>query len=544
MRFRLCLLLALLSSCPAQGLPEKKPLVVVVVVDQMRHDQWELYRDLYLPADGGGFRRLAEGGVDHARAFHDHYPTHTAVGHSSLSTGALPSVHGVVGNKRLSARGIAESAEDPDSPIVGAEGTRAPGYSPRDLTAPTLGDTLKRASGGRSKVVAVAFKDRTSVLLAGPSADGAFWNDEDTGNWVTSRFYAPDGKLAGFVEAWNQAHHPRQDFARVWRPELSPHPLPPPIGGQGDEAGVAGDYKGLGVGFPHTIDGGDPEKPGRDFYTPWSLTSNVDLALQAVDEYEMGADGIPDLLYVGIASLDRIGHAYGPDSPEALETLLQIDRAVARLLEGLDSRVGLKNCLVVLTSDHGVTPLPEHSRRLRTVSRRIELKSFQQRLQARLLRRWSAADFRLEMADPHLYLIPSPGKEAEKPAMLAALREEAEEVEGVLAALDSTALSQGRHRDTPYERAIARSLYPRRSGDLLLVLEPNTILGYSRGGGTNHGSTWTEDTHVPLLAYGWPKRGLETRTVAPRQLVSTICLTLGLTPPGGCEIDPLPWVDE
>jgi arylsulfatase A-like enzyme len=539
----LFLLLTPLSAAPF----EEKKLVVVVVVDQMRQDQLQLYRDLYLPAPRGGFRRLAEGGVSHTRAFHDHYPTHTAVGHSSLSTGALPSVHGIVGNKILSEDGIIEAGIDPDFPIVGAEGTEAEGYSPRQQTAPTLGNTFKRASGGRSKVVSVALKDRTAVLMAGTSADAALWFDDDTGNWVTSRFYAE--QLPAFVERWNKEHHPRADFGRVWSPELLPTLLPPSIGGEAALAGVARGYKGLDDRFPHVINGGHPEGPTGDFYaawahTPWAIDSTVRLALKALDEYKMGLDSTPDLLYVGIASLDKIGHTYGPDSPEALETLLQVDRGVAALLEGLEQRVGLKNCLVLLTADHGVTPLAEHSQSLRTRAQRVPLKPFRKRLEDRLLQRWARTDFRLELADPHLFVVPAAGKEGEKPAMLAALQDEIAQVEGVLAVFETAALARGEYRPAPYEVAIARSIFPGRSGDLLIVFQPNTTLGYSRPGGTTHGSSWTDDTHVPLLAYGWNKRGMENRTVAPRQLVSTICLTLGLTPPGGCEAPPLPWAEE
>jgi hypothetical protein len=457
-----------------------------------------------------------------------------------------------VGNRwlRLGDGRPVDAGLDPDFALVGGGKPGAPGFSPRDLKAPTLGDTFKRASGGRSRVVTVALKDRTSVLLAGPSADASLWFDEDTGNWVTSRFYSPDGTLAPYVTAWNKAHHPDADFARVWKPELSPSPLPPSTAGDGEIQGIAGDYKGIGATFPHRIDGGRPESPNSDFYiawthTPWALTSNVELALESVDFYGMGQDAAPDLLYVGIASLDKVGHVFGPDSPEALEMLLQIDRALATLLDGLDKRVGLNNCLLVMTSDHGVVPLVDHLQEFRTVAQRLPLAEVRQRLVQRLATRWSSQDYRLEISDPHIFLSPAPGKEAEKPAMLAMLKLELESIDGVLKALESENLAQGRHRDTSWESTIARSIFPGRSGDLLLICQPNTFLGFSRAGGTNHGSPWTDDTHVPLLMYGWPTpSGIERRTCAPRQLVSTICLALGLTPPGGCDAEPLPWAVE
>lgn len=531
--------------------PSPKPprLVVVLVVDQLRQDLLTIARPWMLPARQGGFRRLAEGGVEHTRAFHDHYPLHTATGHTSLSTGALPSVHGVVGNRWLrdGVERTVDAGVDGRYPIVGGGERSKQGYAPRDVLAPSLGDVMKRASGGRSQVVSVALKDRTSVLLAGASADVAVWFDEDSGAWVTSRYYAPDGALPPFLEAWNAQNHPDRDFGRSWASELLPSPHPPAVSGASARNGVAVGYVGLGAAFPHTIDGGGAEQRGKtSFYTawshtPWALRANLQVALEAVDFYALGADETPDLLYLGLSSLDKVGHVYGPDSPEAWEMMLQVDRELATLLDHLDRRVGLEHCRIALTSDHGVTPLVEHLGQLRTVAGRLPLREFQQTLRARLGRTWAPEDYHLVVADPHLFVTPRPGLESQKPAMLAELSQELSQMEGVSMVLSREQLLLGQHRGTWWERQIAASVHPQRSGDLLIVTGPNAILGFTLPGGTNHGNPWTDDTHAPLLMFGWPERGVDSRRCSPRQLVSTLCLTLGLTPPAGCEVEPLPW---
>lgn len=540
----LCLLtLSCQALPPNANAGADKKLVVVVVVDQMKQEQLERYRSLYLEPEQGGFRRLSQFGIEHQRAFHDHFPTHTAVGHAAIATGALPSVHGVVGNrwKRLGDGKLSDAGLDPASALVGGK-KGSPGYSPRDLTAPTLGDTLKQASNGRAKVVAVALKDRTAVLLGGPAADASLWYDEESGNWVTSRHYAPDGTLPPFVNEWNQERHPDKDFAKEWVPELLPTPLPASVSTNPD--GVAGNYAALGDVFPHKIDGGHPEGPGEDFYlawshTPWGLRSTVDLALQSLDFYQLGKEGPTDLLYVGLATLDRVGHSFGPDSPEALETLLQVDREVAKLLAGLEQKVGLNNCLIVLTADHGVTPLAPRLQELGSAAGQIPATPFRSRLEARLAKQWSG--YKLDITDPFIFLTTAAGKEADKPAMLEALKEEVLATEGILTVFDNSLLARGEHRGTTWESAAARSLFPGRSGDLSMIWRPNFQLGFATPGGTNHGTPWNDDSHVPLLMYGWPQRGPDSRTCAPRQIVSTICLTLGLTPPGGCDAPPLPW---
>jgi hypothetical protein len=540
---RLVLLLWVLLWVSAAAEPAKKKLVVLIVVDQLRFDHLSLYRDRLT---SGGFRRLAEDGIEHLRAFHDHFPAHTACGHTALATGALPSVHGVVGNRwlRTDQKQLMDAGLDHRYEVVGGK-PGSGGFSPHDILAPTLGDTLKWASRGQSKVVTVAMKDRAAVLLSGPAADASFWLDEETGNWVSSRFFAPDGALPPFVVAWNQEHHPDADFGRYWNPRLSPESVP-----RSRELSGIADYKGLGPSFPHRIDGGREQGPGPDFYvawthTPWGLDSNVQLALQSLDFYDLGRDDAPDLLNVGIATMDKVGHVFGPDSAESLEMLLEVDRALADLLDGLESRVGLDNCLVVLTSDHGVMPLAERLQEFRAVSARLPLLELRARLAAALAPRWSEDDFRLEIADPHIFVTPASGKEADKPAMLAVLAAELETVEGVLEVLDGERLALGQHRGTSWESTITRSHFPGRSGDLILVCRPNSLLGFTRPGGTNHGSPWTYDNHVPLLMHGWPRKGhQESRTCAPRQVVPTICLALGLTPPGGCDAEPLPWALE
>src|SRR5207248_3314192 len=69
-------------------------------------------------------------------------------------------------------------------------------------------------------------------------------------------------------------------------------------------------------------------------------------------------DDAPDLLAVSFSSTDYVGHDYGPDSPEVHEVLLRMDRVLDRLFQAVERTVGMGDTLVVLTSDHGVAPLP------------------------------------------------------------------------------------------------------------------------------------------------------------------------------------------
>src|SRR5579863_7730606 len=80
------------SSAP----PPKKPkLIVAVVVDQFRYDYLLRFRNDYT----SGLKKLLEQGAVFDDAHHIHYPTVTAVGHSTFLSGATPSMSGIVGNE-------------------------------------------------------------------------------------------------------------------------------------------------------------------------------------------------------------------------------------------------------------------------------------------------------------------------------------------------------------------------------------------------------------------------------------------------------------
>src|SRR5438552_16171747 len=91
----LTLLLAAVSSLTAQTQAPRKPkLLLAVVVDQFRYDYLLRFRSDYK----AGFARILEHGAVFTDAHHEHFPTVTAIGHSTFLSGATPSMSGIVGN--------------------------------------------------------------------------------------------------------------------------------------------------------------------------------------------------------------------------------------------------------------------------------------------------------------------------------------------------------------------------------------------------------------------------------------------------------------
>src|SRR3954466_1544082 len=135
-------------------------LVVVIVIDQFRADYLERFRDEFRP---DGFRLLMDRGAYFTDCYYDYANTHTAPGHATLGTGAYTNGHGIIGNEWYDPqrKKVVTSVEDDESKPVGAGKW---GASPRNLMATTLGDELKMATGGKSKVFGVALKSRSAIL--------------------------------------------------------------------------------------------------------------------------------------------------------------------------------------------------------------------------------------------------------------------------------------------------------------------------------------------------------------------------------------------
>jgi arylsulfatase A-like enzyme len=86
---------------------------------------------------------------------------------------------------------------------------------------------------------------------------------------------------------------------------------------------------------------------------------------------------------------------------------------------------------------------------------------------------------------------------------------------------------------------VVRGHHPKRSGDLVYTLEAGW---YSAGSmqGSTHGSTYTYDTHVPMLFYGAGiKHGSTVRYHPVTDIAPTLSILLGIRFPNGCTGQPI-----
>src|SRR5262249_3688520 len=109
---------------------------------------------------------------------------------------------------------------------------------------------------------------------------------------------------------------------------------------------------------------GGLKEPGRTshdavYASPFGNEVLLGLVKKAIDAEKLGTQDVPDLLCVSFSCNDAVGHVWGPDSQEVLDTTLRSDALVKELLDTLDAKVGKGKYILAMSSDHGVCPLPE-----------------------------------------------------------------------------------------------------------------------------------------------------------------------------------------
>lgn len=533
----LLLTLLLPAWAPAGEAPARPDLVVVISLDQFPAAYLERFRPFFGP---DGFNRLLRG-ANFTECHYKHSITKTGPGHASMLTGVHANVDGIIANEWLvRSWPVPEQincVEDRDSPLVGLppRATRSPGgileakagRSPRNLVAPTIGDALKEVYGGRSKVFGVADKDRAAILMSGRRADGAYWTEE--GRVVTSTYYRR--ALPGYFTALNGERRVDQTFGQVWE-RLLPAEVYEATQGPDD---APGEYTGMGLTrtFPKKIDGGQT-KVGKEFYdaydnTPWNNEFVAEMARQVIINEKLGEpDGAPDLLAIGFSQTDKIGHNYGPYSHEVMDSVVRLDRILSDLFHFIDAKVGLQRCTLVLTSDHGVAPLPE---REPGKGGRIKSASLDGPVYAALDaefgalangERWAARDGLGYHINPAALAQKKLGAGAVEAVIQRALLK-VPEIAEVFTRSELVAAAPL----SPIGEAMRLSFYPPRSPDVLIVLKPFFIDRIEPG--TTHGTPYEYDNHVPLLWWGCGvKAGRHTEPIGVNDLAPTLGCLLGL----------------
>lgn len=534
MAFLGCCSIYSVSAQQASAIGVQRPkLVVGIVIDQMRWDYLYRYQKRYTDS---GFMRLLNEGFSCENTVIPYVPSVTAIGHTCIYTGSVPSIHGIAGNNFVKNGEKVYCTDDDTVKPVGSN-SEAGLMSPRNLWVTTIGDEMKIASNGRAKVVGVALKDRASILPAGHNPDGAFWFDDKSGNFITSTYYM--NQLPKWVEAFNGKKLPEHYLSEKWN---TLYPKDTYIESTSDE----NEYEnGIKKGVKATLPLNLPELYKKYGYniirnTPFGNSLTFDMAKAAIDGEQLGADDETDLLAVSCSSTDYIGHQVGTHAVETEDTYLRLDKAIADFLSYLDAKVGKGNYLVFLSADHGAM---NNARFLQ--DRRIPAGNWDDGVAAKKLNEVLAKEYpntgdlvktvmnyqvffnREVIKNQHLDFAKI------KQTVVDFLKEDS----CVLYACDmEKTMTESIPEEVKYR--IVNGYNRERSGDIQIVLKPNF---YTHGmKGTDHGAWNLYDTHIPLVFMGWGiKHGATTKRTFMTDIVPTIGALIHVQAPNGCVGQPI-----
>lgn len=535
----LLLLGALTHSATAQSKPTQKQaadrphIVVGMVVDQMSWDY--LYRFNH-HFGSGGFRRLMSEGFNCHNARIDYIPSVTAIGHATVYTGSVPSIHGIAGNDFYNDGKPLYCTQDSTVTSVGAPNSTAGQMSPRNMRVTTITDELRLATNFRSKVIGVALKDRGAILPAGHSANAAYWYDDKNGGFITSTYYMD--KLPRWVERFNERHNAESYLSRSWQPSLH---IKEYSESEPDANRYEGDwdsktpatlpvntkalYKAQGAGIIRT--------------TPSGNTITLDMAKAAIEGESLGErKDETDFLAVSLSSTDYIGHKFGTFSVELEDTYIKLDRELADLFAYLDKKFGKDGYLFFLTADHAaghnITFLEDH---------KLPGRAFRSKRAAQVADSVARAvlgtdesviinvkNYQVFFDEARLDAL-----KADRNKLYCAVARAIEKIDGVAYAVPS-ALGNVAGLPEEIRYRIVNGYNRSRSGAVTIVLHPGW---YSHNSdkvatGTTH-SVWAPyDTHIPLIFMGHGiKAGQLYREVHMTDIAPTLAFLLKTQIPSG-----------
>lgn len=541
--FSLCLSVCLVSPAAAQSSNERPKLVVGIVVDQMRQEYLYRFYDKY---GEGGLKRLMNDGFMLKNAHYNYAPTVTGPGHASVYTGTTPAIHGIIGNEfydKITKKGV-NCVEDSTYAPVGSEGGNGK-RAPTRMISSTVTDELKLFTQKRAKVIGVSIKDRGAILPAGHMADAAYWYDSKTGRFITSTYYMQ--QLPDWLVKFNAQKLPEKYLSQEWKTLL---PIEQYVESGPDDTPYENSSPNKSTDksvFPYLLPKLRSKNDGYGMLsaTPFSNDHLTQMALAAVAGEQMGKDNITDFLCISYSATDGIGHAKGPNAVEVQDVYLRLDKNIEELLKRLDAEVGQGQYTLFLTADHAVADVPQylvdnkmpagyfHDEQLKTKLDEFLGKYFPGRkFIENISNQQIFLDQKAFLDDPRasgmdMYLV----TELISKYLMA--------LPGVANVYSEATLRQSNYGEDGIKGKIIRGFHPKRSGDILYVLEP----GWTESGstkGTTHGTPYKYDTHVPILFFGHGvKKGSSVRPHSITDIAPTISALLQIKFPSGATGEPV-----
>jgi arylsulfatase A-like enzyme len=532
-----------LFAAEARQHEQRPKLILILVIDQFRGDLIERYHS---ELKGRGFNLFYKEGAWFTDCYYDYANTKTAPGHATIGTGAYTDGHGIDSNEWWDAARSdghkVSSVEDERYQLVDIPASSIPanqpgapssalhyviGASPRNLHATTIGDELRLATIGRSRVYGISLKDRASILPAGQSANAAYWIDQISGHFTTSTYYMEH------LPKWAADFNNGEALLKAERAAQA--------------EGTSQFYEIVGL-------------------TPAANEYELDFARALITGEKLGQGNDPDLLTLSLSPNDIMGHQFGPDSDNQHDMVISMDQQLDQFFAWIDKTIGLNNVWIAFTADHGIAPIPHEAAELGIHASYLDLNKLYAALNASLNARFSPGKkTNYLMPPPELPYIVLNHKEFEAvkvdektaedalatllPSAVAAqapkiseggtsneaslpLQHRVMQPPTIVGIYTRQQLSRGELPPSEWGRLLAHSVADHGNWYDMLVLEGYQMEDVRAWGGTTHFSPWSYDRHVPLGLYGAPfVPGEYHGRVAPVDIAATFASLAGVNQP-------------
>jgi hypothetical protein len=445
-------------------------LVVIIVIDQFRADELLRAQKNFNPA---GIGRLVNKGLFYDDAHHTQFFNMTCPGHTAISTGAAPGLHGIVLNNDWDSESkkkiycVADSEHkwidadlDNEDPNIGTSAKR--------ILTSTVGDEAKLIWGDENKVISVSIKDRAAIALGGHTADGAYWYAPKSQKWTTSDAYDHSRHLPQWLLDFNKARPNKVKF-------------------QEDE------YESSGQ----------------------SIRDLTDVVLASAKAEKLGRHPHADLLFVSYSTHDYVAHHTGDNSEALKVTLKSEDENIARMLTSLEHSLGGKKLLVVLTGDHGAGVDIDSIQKKYSISGG---KQDDRAVLARVNKCLGGGVQVVQNINLNFYLAP---ETKDKLGARQKVKECVVKETGVWSAFTRDEILSNQVPNTPWLKNLTSSYNPGRGSDVIGILKP---YWNSHGGEPiGHETPYDYDSWVPLVVW-W--QGIPHKEIHRRVEITSIAPTL------------------
>ena len=524
------LFIQVLVQVPAAQAPAARTsapkLIVLITVDQMRGD----YIDRYQHQWSGGLARLIAEGAWFHQANYPYFTTVTCAGHASISTGATPSIHGMVQNQwwiNDATKMLPCTEDDSEKLITYGQPVERPGQTAVRLLTTTLSDELQLQLPVKPRVVGISLKARSAIMLAGHHPTDVIWEDEVTGIWTTSTAFAT--ATAPYFAEYIKTHDVKGEVGRVWDRALPKEKYDYPVSTVGQQTLSVDNAE-----FPHKIKGSSAALD-RVFTDSWESSPFSDaylggLAAAAIDGLQLGRHATTDYLGISFSALDKVGHDFGPDSHEIQDVLIRLDQDLGVLIAKLDRDIGRANYVLALSADHGVSPVPERIKAQGYDAGRISTTLMGRTIDLALTQSLGPGKYLTRVSSGNIYFSAGVRDQlAKNPAAMEHVKDAVLRTPGVWKVFASDEIGALINSGDPMLRKVALSYYPGRTGDLVMLQKPYWIPSADT---TSHGSGYGFDTHVPVILFGHRiRKGEYLQPSSPTDIAPTLAFLSGIVLP-------------